>query len=165
MRVERFPIAVRLDARAIACWLEAVQPRPSGAAPQQQLLTLRSLPPEQRRAMPFTMKDAAFVSAEKEKGSVDGSAKRKLDFGSMVTLDSMPQTKRAQKKPAAAPLNVVIYKISDRAGDVWQKYETMNSAELWQVQMDHDARPCVLFSLRRSHSYRCGVDDRRCCMR
>ena len=57
--------------------------------------------------MPFTMKDAAFVSAEKEKGSVDGSAKRqKLDFGSMVTLDSMPQTKRAQKKPAAAPLNV-----------------------------------------------------------
>ena len=101
--------------------------------------------------MPFTMKDAACVTAEKEKGSVDGSVKRKLDFGSMVTLDAMPQTKRAQKKPAAAPLNVVIYKISDRAGDVWQKYETMNTVELWQVQMDHDARPCVLFSLRRSH--------------
>ena len=104
--------------------------------------------------MPFTMKDAACVTAEKEKGgTVDGSVKRKLDFGSMVTLDAMPQTKRAQKKPAAAPLNVVIYKISDRAGDVWQRYETMNTVELWQVQMDHDARPCVLFSLRRSCCY------------
>ena len=68
------------------------------------------------------MKDAAFVTAEKEKGSVDGSAKRKLDFGSMVTLDSMPQTKRAQKKPAAAPLNVCIYKVSDRAGGVLDRH-------------------------------------------
>ena len=46
-----------------------------------------------------------------------------------------------------APLNICVYKITDRAGDAWSAFEGAN-AKLWQIQMEHAARPSCLFDLR-----------------
>ena len=46
-----------------------------------------------------------------------------------------------------APLNICVYKITDRAGDSWSAFEGAN-AKLWQIQLDHAARPSCLFDLR-----------------
>ena len=47
-----------------------------------------------------------------------------------------------------APLNICVYKITDRASDAWSAFEGANDAKLWQIQLDHAARPSCLFDLR-----------------
>ena len=46
-----------------------------------------------------------------------------------------------------APLNICVYKITDRASDAWSAFEGAN-AKLWQIQMEHAARPSCLFDIR-----------------
>ena len=49
------------------------------------------------------------------------------------------------------PLAVCVYKVTDRAGDCWSNFEG-TTAGLWQIQLDHSARPSVLFNLRDGFS-------------
>ncbi len=62
-------------------------------------------------------------------------------------MESAPKTARPQKRPATAPLNVCVYKVTGRAGDVWSSFEG-SVAALWQIQVDHNAHQSVLFNLR-----------------
>ena len=62
-------------------------------------------------------------------------------------MESAPKTARPQKRPATAPLNVCVYKVTGRAGDVWSSFEG-SVAALWQIQLDHNAHQSVLFNLR-----------------
>ncbi len=64
-----------------------------------------------------------------------------------VMMESAPKHNRPQKRPATAPLNVCVYKVADRAGDVWSNFED-STAALWQIQVDHNAQQSVLFNLR-----------------
>lgn len=67
----------------------------------------------------------------------------------LVAMESTPKKPGAGRLPAVAPLNICIYKITDKAGDAWSQYENIPS-KLWQIQMDHAARPSALFNLRGS---------------
>ena len=49
--------------------------------------------------------------------------------------------------PAVAPVVVCIYKISDRAGDVWDAYQEQE-VPLWQCQVDHAAQRPITFQMR-----------------
>ena len=51
--------------------------------------------------------------------------------------------------PIVAPLQICVYKVTDRASDAWNAFEG-TSAKLWQIQLDHSARPSCLFDLRRN---------------
>ena len=53
-----------------------------------------------------------------------------------VMMESAPRSQnRPQRLLASAPLDVVIYKVTNRASDVWDKFTEADGAELWQVQL------------------------------
>ena len=49
--------------------------------------------------------------------------------------------------PAVAPVVVCIYKVTDCAGDVWDRYSTQD-VPLWQCQIDHAAQRSITFRIR-----------------
>ena len=53
-----------------------------------------------------------------------------------------------QRKLASAPVVVCIYKVTDKAADAWNAI-TDTSAALFQIQIDHAARPSVTFDIVR----------------
>lgn len=68
----------------------------------------------------------------------------------LVAMESAPKKPGAGRLPAVAPLNICVYKITDKAGDAWSQFENIPGSKLWQIQMDHAARPSALFNLRGS---------------
>ena len=65
-------------------------------------------------------------------------------------METAPRPNRPQRLPASAPLDVVIYKVTKRASDVWDQFTEADGAELWQIQLGHAARPSAIFNLRDS---------------
>ena len=49
-----------------------------------------------------------------------------------VMMENVSKPNRPQRLPATGPLNVCVYKVTDRAGDVWSNFEGTTAA-LWQV--------------------------------
>ena len=48
----------------------------------------------------------------------------------------------------SAPVVLCVYKVSDNAGDMWALYKD-SIVKLWQVQIEHDARPSISVSIVR----------------
>ncbi len=46
-----------------------------------------------------------------------------------------------------APLKICIRKYSDKAGDLWAQFKDQEDCPLYQIQMEHDARPSVTVNL------------------
>ena len=65
-------------------------------------------------------------------------------------METAPRPNRPQRLPASAPLDVVIYKVTKRASDMWDQFTEADGAELWQIQLEHAARPSAIFNLRDS---------------
>ena len=65
-------------------------------------------------------------------------------------METAPRPNRPQRLPASAPLDVVVYKVTKRASDVWDQFTEADGAELWQIQLEHSARPSAIFNLRDS---------------
>ena len=70
---------------------------------------------------------------------------------SELTLLETPKPPQAARNlPATAPVAVVMYKISDCAGDVWEQFNGQDVA-LWQVQVDHPVRArSVCYQMREA---------------
>ena len=69
----------------------------------------------------------------------------------MTLVEQGPKPQRtAQRLPASAPVVVAIYKVTDEAADVWNAYEGKDDIQLWQVQVQHDARPSITFGIVES---------------
>ena len=106
--------------------------------------------------MPFSFIPTPNSQASGDKRAGEASAqqaakKTKLPpLADLVAMESAPKRATASKLAAVAPLNICAYKITDKAGDAWSQYENISGAKLWQVQMDHAARPSCLFNLRGS---------------
>ena len=109
-------------------------------------------------AMPFSFNlvptPLSQASGEKragEAGATQQSKKPKLpDFSDLVAMESAPKKAGASRLPAVAPLNICFFKITDKAGDAWSQFENVPDAKLWQIQLEHSARPSALFNLRGS---------------
>ena len=68
-----------------------------------------------------------------------------------VMMESAPRANnRPQRLPASAPLDVVIYKVTTQASDCWDQFTPADGAHLWQIQLEHPARPSAIFNLRDS---------------
>ena len=49
-----------------------------------------------------------------------------------------PREQNVARPQSNAPVNLCVYKVTDSSGDVWPQYP---DTKLYQVQMEHDARP------------------------
>ena len=91
---------------------------------------------------------AAVVGSKR---SADGAASpakaiRKVPkVSEMKIMEKTPVTTRAT---TSAPVVICVYKVSDNAGDLWALYKDSNT-KLWQVQIEHDARPSISVSIVR----------------
>ena len=107
--------------------------------------------------MPFTFTPTPNSSASGDKRAGEVGAQQQVakksklpPLADLVAMESAPKRPGASRLAAVAPLNICVYKITDKAGDAWSQYENISGAKLWQVQMDHAARPSCLFNLRGS---------------
>ena len=92
--------------------------------------------------MPFALKNPyadAVAKGEKRPGesiedpSTPKKAKKAPSAASLVMMENVSKPNRPQRLPATGPLNVCIYKVTDRAGDVWSNFEG-TTASLWQAR-------------------------------
>ena len=60
-----------------------------------------------------------------------------------------PAEPRPQRATTNAPVVICVYPVTDSAGDLWAQFKDTNE-KLWQVQVDHDARPSISVNIRRS---------------
>ena len=48
-----------------------------------------------------------------------------------------------QRLTTNAPVQICVYPSAERAGDLWANYKESSCTKLWQIQMEHDARPSI----------------------
>lgn len=48
-----------------------------------------------------------------------------------------------QRVTTNAPVVICVYQVTENAGDLLANFKENPSTKLWQVQMDHDARPSI----------------------
>ena len=93
---------------------------------------------------------AATTPAKKNQASVEPTSGRpaKVPKACEITVQDGPRPQQTpQRLPTSAPVNVVMYKVSDVAGDVWEAYQG-KEVPLWQVQIDHPAQRAITFDMR-----------------
>jgi hypothetical protein len=69
---------------------------------------------------------------------------------SKIDIEQGPSPVRRQRMPEKAPVVVCMYKITDRASDLWSHFEEGDEAALFQVQIAHEARPSVCYDMVRT---------------
>ena len=100
----------------------------------------------------FTMTSVAPARPSASAGELPSPAKaaanaKHVPRASQLTLEQSRPI--IQKKLASAPVVVCIYKVTDKASDVWSSI-TDTSAALFQIQLEHTARPSVTFDIVRA---------------
>ena len=69
---------------------------------------------------------------------------------SKIEIEAGPTPAKKQRLPEKAAVVVCMYKITDRASDLWSHFEEGEEAALYQVQIAHDARPSVTYDMFRT---------------
>ena len=100
----------------------------------------------------FTMTSVAPARPSASAGELPSPAKaaakaKHVPKASQLTVEQSRPI--IQKKLASAPVVVCIYKVTDKATDVWSCI-TDASAALFQIQIEHVARPSVTFDIVRA---------------
>ena len=95
---------------------------------------------------------AATLKRSSESPQAVGRSPAKVPKADEMTLleQSPKPASTMQRLPAHAPVVVCLYKVTDEAGDLWNAYEGKEGVQLWQVQVSHDARPCITFGIVQS---------------
>ena len=94
--------------------------------------------------------DAASVTKRAAEEQKNGSPS-KIPRASQLEIEAGPRPASAQKKlPETAAVCICVYKVTNKAGDLWERQFKDSVAALWQVQISHDARPSVTFDIRKS---------------
>ncbi len=65
----------------------------------------------------------------------------------MIEDGPKPAMQTTRKLAANAPVNLVIYKITDVAGDVWERYKGTQEP-LWQIQLSQDSARPITYQMR-----------------
>ena len=60
-----------------------------------------------------------------------------------------PAEPRPQRATTNSPVVICVYQVTDCAGDLWAQFKDTNE-KLYQVQVEHDARPSISVNIRRS---------------
>ena len=93
----------------------------------------------------FSLGNAAAGS--KRQNEDQKSPEKKIPKVSEMKMEApRQQTQRAVNN---APVNVCVYKITDVAGNLWAAFKD-TPTKLWQVQLEHDARPSITVNILAS---------------
>ena len=65
----------------------------------------------------------------------------------MIEDGPKPAMQTTRKLAANAPVNLVIYKVTDFAGDVWERYKGTQEP-LWQIQLSQDSARPITYQMR-----------------
>eukprot|EP00973_Karenia_brevis_P009570 1292581-Karenia_brevis.AAC.1 len=110
------------------------------------------------KASKFSM-DAAIAIAAKRPSPPMPTAERSTKIqkasvpkaSDLTLVEQVPrETALVKRLPAWAPVVVCIYKVTDEASDVCKEFEDTKGVQLWQVQVQHEARPSVTFGIVQS---------------
>ena len=89
-------------------------------------------------------------SKRKAESSASGTTPSNIPKVSEITIEAGPKPSATLKrKPAVAPVQVVLYKYTNDAGDCWESYKG-DSQPLWQIQIEHGAQRSITFRLREA---------------
>ena len=101
----------------------------------------------------FSLSNAASGSKETKRvaeSAASGTPPSKIPKVSEITIEAGPKPSAAPKrKPAVAPVQVVMYRYTADAGDCWETFKGDN-VPLWQVQIEHGAQRSITFRLREA---------------
>ena len=108
-----------------------------------------SAPTLETRAMAHAMTKGKFniAATSKRPASDTPQAPSKIPRAAECTLvekGPKPQTS-AKRFPAHAPVTLCIYKVTDQACDVWNVFEDKPDVKLFQVQIEHAAKPSISY--------------------
>ena len=78
-------------------------------------------------------------------GGVGVNSRRQLDV--QLVEGPTPLQRPPSRLPAVAPVVVCIYRVTDCAGDVWDKYLDQE-VSLWQCQITHAVQRPITFQMR-----------------
>lgn len=98
----------------------------------------------------FSLSKATGSKETKRVAESAASGTPKIPKVSEITIEAVPKPSATLKrKPAVAPVQVVIYKYTADAGDCWEIFKGDN-VPLWQVQIEHGAQRSITFRLREA---------------
>ena len=67
----------------------------------------------------------------------EATPQKKVPRASELVIETGPKPQRAAERlPENAPIVVAIYKVTARAGDVWNQFEGIQQCDLFQVQQN-----------------------------
>ena len=73
--------------------------------------------------------------------------KTSVPKAAQLTIEAnAPRPHRTTRMPGSAPVIMTIYKVTDKASEVWNMLEGADAA-IFQVQIKHEARPSVAFDI------------------
>jgi len=94
----------------------------------------------------FSLSAAAVGSKRSAEEATPTTTNRKVPkLSELKMMERAPITTRPS---TSAPVNICVYKVSENAGDLWAMYKE-SQTKLWQVQIDHDARPSISVNIVR----------------
>ena len=118
----------------------SAEKRSSEGGSAQQAKKAMSLPP---------LHDLVAVESTPKRASAQRPSRPPLSMVITLSFCVFSTAIRYRSEKHRAPLQICVYKVTDRASDAWNAFEG-TSAKLWQIQLDHGARPSCLFDLRRN---------------
>ena len=96
----------------------------------------------------FSVAAAAGAKRAAPEAAEEATPPKKVPRASDLVTETGPKPQRAaQRLPENAPIVVALYKVTSRAGDVWNQFEGIQQCDLFQIQLEHEARPGALFGL------------------
>ena len=118
--------------------------------PKAKKFTVPESAPRKRVREKSAPTDLPILSAD-DAPSKKGKTKKAPTVNELTVIESTPTPQRTQtlRLPVFAPVVLGIYKVTDRARDVWDSVVD-ESAALFQIQIKHDARPSICYELYNS---------------
>ena len=101
--------------------------------------------------MPFSMLATAKYVVTRATGEIAQSAPKRARIAppaAHLTDIDLPKRAALERIPETAAMTLVIYKVSDCAGDTMPRYRGAVQAQLFEVMMEHHACPSLLHNLK-----------------
>ena len=109
------------------------------------------LSPQLPGEMPFSMLATAKYVVTRATGDFAQSVQKRARIAppaAHLTDIDLPKRAALERIPETAAMTLVVYKVSDCAGDTMPRYRGASQAQLFEVMMEHHACPSLLHNLK-----------------
>jgi hypothetical protein len=125
------------------CVLSKVQLTRSAAVSKSQAVAVSYPPARVLRMSKFSLANATPGTKRTESQAMGAPSK----IPKVSQLKKEAPREKSERVVTNGPLKICIRRYSDRAGDLWAQFKDQEDTPLYQIQMEHDARPSVTINL------------------